>query len=57
MNTKKSKTGTRLSGIQGKSVQSKRYTKEHLDEKLDEALDETFPASDPVQLSATDDQV
>ncbi len=29
--------------------------KEHLDEKLDAALDGTFPASDPIELTATPD--
>ena len=31
-----------------------RRRKEHLDRKLDDALDDTFPASDPIELSADD---
>lgn len=29
-----------------------RRDKQHLDEILDEALEETFPASDPIELTA-----
>jgi hypothetical protein len=34
---------------------ARRSRREHLDRKLDEALEETFPASDPIELSADPD--
>jgi hypothetical protein len=45
----------RQSVERGDGSAKRRARKAHLDAKLDEALEETFPASDPVELSANRD--